>query len=152
MNHCSFLIVSCCLILLFLSGCQSKSIQLWNGKDFTGWEFVLANDEADAKDVWSIKNGVIHCTGVPNGYMRTVSDYSDYTLYLEWRWVEEPGNSGVLLHAQSPDQVWPNCIECQLQAGNAGDFVLIGSGSITVDGKQHTNTERFMVIRKKQEI
>ena len=145
------LIISCCLILLVLCGCQSKSANLWNGKDFTGWKFVLADEKADAKDVWSVKNGIVHCTGVPNGYMRTESDYSNYTLYVEWRWVEEPGNSGVLLHAQVPDQVFPNCIECQLQSGNAGDFVLIGPGSITVDGKQYNNSERFLVIRKRQD-
>jgi len=83
--------------------------------------------------------------------MRTESDYSNYILYLEWRWVENESNSGVLLHALEPDQVWPRCIECQLKSGNAGDFVLIGAANITVDGEKYTNTERFLVIPKKQE-
>jgi len=141
-----------CILSIACIGCGSpKSVQLWNGADFTGWTFVLADDSADPADVWSIRNGAIHCTGVPNGYMHTVSDYADYTLTLEWRWTAEAGNSGVLLHAQPPFQVWPQCIECQLQSGNAGDFVLIGEGSITVDGETHTNTERFLAIPNNQD-
>ena len=151
MKQVYYVLIACSLILPALSGCESGTIQLWNGKDFAGWEFVLADDEFEADSVWSVKNGVIHCTGVPNGYMRTESDYSNYILYLEWRWVEKEGNSGVLLHAQEPDKVWPNCIECQLKSGNAGDFVLIGPGAITVEGKEYSNTERFLVIPKKQE-
>jgi hypothetical protein len=27
------------------------------------------------------------------------------------------------IHAQQPDTIWLKCIECQLQAGNAGDFI-----------------------------
>ncbi|MBT4483363.1 MAG: DUF1080 domain-containing protein [Candidatus Latescibacteria bacterium] len=146
-----YLAISFSLILLVLCSCKSKTIQLWNGKDFNGWKFFVADSKIDVNKVWSIKNGVIHCKGVPNGYMRTESDYSNYILYLEWRWVENESNSGILLHAQEPDLVWPRCIECQLKSGNAGDFVLIGAGTITVDGEKYTNTERFLAIPKKQE-
>ena len=146
-----YLAISCILLVLVLSQCTSNTIHLWNGKDFTGWEFVLTNDDIDSNEVWSINNGVIYCRGVPNGYMRTESDYSNYILSLEWRWVEDEGNSGVLLHAQKPYQVWPRCIECQLRSGNAGDFVLMGAGTITVDGEQYTNTARFLGIPKKQD-
>ena len=147
----SYLAISCSLILLVLTGCASKTIQLWNGRDFNGWKMVVEDDKVDVRDVWSVKNGVIHCKGIPNGYMRTESDYSNYILYLEWRWVEKESNSGVLLHAQEPDQIWPRCIESQLKSGDAGDFVIIGMGNITVDEEKYTNTERFLVIHKKQE-
>ena len=147
----NYLAISCILIVLVQFNCQPETISLWNGKDFSGWEFFVADDEVDVDTVWTIQNGVIHCTGVPNGYMRTESDYGNYVLYLEWRWVDKEGNSGVLVHAQEPDQVWPVCIECQLQSGNAGDFVLIGQGTITVDGEKLTNTDRYLVIPKKQE-
>jgi hypothetical protein len=79
----------------------------------------------DVKTVWSVKDGVIHCTGVPNGYMRTEKDYADYKLHVEWRWAAEPSNSGVLLHMTGPDKVWPRCIEAQLAAGKAGDLILM---------------------------
>ena len=102
-----------------------KKTALWNGKDFSGWKLFLEDPEVDVKTVWSVKDGVIHCTGVPNGYMRTEKDYADYKLHVEWRWAGEPSNSGVLLHTTGPDKIWPRCIEAQLQAGNAGDLILI---------------------------
>ena len=53
-------------------------------------------------------------------------------------------------HAQGPEQVWPVCIECQLKAGNAGDFVLIGGPGITVDGIDRQNVDKqFVVVDKK---
>jgi hypothetical protein len=96
-----------------------------------------------------VKDGVIHCTGVPKGYMRTEADYENYELNLEWRWVTEPSNSGVLLHIQDKDMVWPRCLEAQLKADNAGDFVLMGPSTLTVDGVQYDNTERFLGVPKK---
>jgi len=145
------LVISVFLIFTILSCSSPKTIQLWNGVDFSGWKLFVPGDSIDVKDIWSVKDGVIHCKGVPNGYMRTEAEYSNYTLYLDWRWVEKGSNSGVLLHSQEPDQVWPNCIECQLKSGNAGDFVLIGPGSITVDDEKFENTKRFLVVPKKQE-
>jgi hypothetical protein len=109
--------------MLVSSGCSSKT-RLWNGKDFSGWKLHVDDKTVDVDSVWSVTDGVIHCKGVPNGYIRTLKDYSNYKLHLEWRWAEKPTNSGVLLHASGPDKVWPKCIESQLQAGNAGDFVL----------------------------
>lgn len=144
-------VIVCILAITSVSCGSSKTVELWNGRDFTGWTFVLVDDSVDPADVWSVQNGVIHCKGVPNGYMRTEAEYSDYTLTLEWRWAAEAGNSGVLLHAQEPFQVWPQCIECQLHSGNAGDFILIGPGSITVDGETHTNTEKFLAIPNKED-
>jgi hypothetical protein len=145
--------VPCFLILLGLfvfvgNGCSPKKLSLWNGKDLLGWKVVTADGETSSEAVWSVKDGVIHCTGTPTGYIRTESDYSNYILTLEWRWTEQEGNSGVLLHAQEPDKVWPNCIECQLQSGHAGDFVLIGPGAITVDQGKVVNESGYRVIPK----
>ncbi len=150
-KHTLVMNVICMGLLFVLFHCSTQTTELWNGEDFNGWEFVLEDDSVDVSEVWSIQESIIHCEGIPNGYMRTESEYSNYTLYLDWRWIENESNSGVLLHIQEPDQVWPNCIECQLRAGNAGDFVLMGSGSITVDGEIYTSSGRFISIGKKQE-
>ncbi len=111
-----------------------KKTPLWNGEDFTGWKLFVPDPNVDVNTVWSVKEGVIHCTGSPAGYMRTLTDYADYKLHLEWRWPGRPGNSGVLLHASGPDKVWPKSIEAQLQARSAGDFWVIGG----TDFKEHT--------------
>ncbi|MBN1479669.1 DUF1080 domain-containing protein [candidate division KSB1 bacterium] len=146
----------CCMLAAFylILGCTPKppaaeKTVLFNGQDFAGWLLFVPDDSVDVNDVWSVKDGVVQCAGVPNGYMRTEQSYANYKLHLEWRWVEEATNSGVLLHFQGSDQLWPNCLECQLMAGNAGDFVLIGPGQITVDDSVYVNENRFLVIPKK---
>jgi len=144
------IIFICCLIIVAAT-CKDEPISLFNGTDLTGWEFVLADSSVDASDVWSVKDGVIHCTGMPFGYMRTDSDYSNYALNVEWRWVEEAGNSGVFVHVQRPNKVWPLCIEHQLMSGNAGDFVLMGAVSITVDDEVYDNERGFMGIKKQKD-
>ncbi|HUT29355.1 MAG TPA: DUF1080 domain-containing protein [Sedimentisphaerales bacterium] len=145
-------LVTTAIGLAFLTaGCASqKEVHLWNGKDFTGWKRVLSDENVDVASVWSVRNGVVHCKGKPNGYMRTTADYSNYKLHLEWRWAAEPTNSGVLLHATGPDKVWPKCIESQLKAGNAGDFVLIGGTGVSVGGKFIQDTSEPYVIVPKQ--
>ncbi|MHC4423075.1 MAG: 3-keto-disaccharide hydrolase [Planctomycetota bacterium] len=105
-----------------------EKIALWNGKDFSGWKLFVENAEHDVTKTWSVKDGVIRCEGQPAGYMRTEADYADYLFHMEWRWPEGSGNSGVLVHMSGPDIVWPKCIECQLYAGHAGDFLVIGEG------------------------
>ena len=147
--------IGCLLPVLVFIQCTSgmrndspKTISLWNGKDFTGWAFALADSTVNPLNVWSVQNGVIRCVGKPNGYMYTTTDYANYVLTVEWRWPGAGGNSGVFTHAQAPFTVWPRCIECQLQSGNADNFVIMGVGSITVAGKPYNNTAQFMGVRK----
>lgn len=123
-----------------------KKTPLWNGKDFTGWKLWVPDKEVDTKTVWSVKDGVIHCTGNPAGYMRTETDYANYKLHVEWRWPRRSGNSGVLLHASGKDMVWPKSIEAQLMARNAGDFYVIGG----TDFKEHTNPDDRRVAKKQK--
>jgi len=144
--------------LIALAGCQGmlgsgssdEKEMLWNGRDFTGWVRYVPDATVDVNDIWRIRGNAIYCEGKPNGYIRTEKKYKNYHLHVEWRWAEEPTNSGVLLHAQGPEKVWPACIECQLKAGSAGDFVLIGGPGITVDGVDRQNAEKqFVVVTKK---
>jgi hypothetical protein len=142
--------------LFVMAGCQNggkspgRKVVLWNGVDFTGWVRFVPDPSVDVNDVWRIRDGTIYCAGQPNGYIRTQDKYQNYHLHLEWLWPDVPTNSGVLLHASAPDQVWPVCIECQLKAGNAGDFVLIGGTGLTVDGVDRRNpAQQFVVIEKK---
>ncbi len=136
-------------IFLISLSCQSNQIVLFNGTDLSGWKLFVADSTVNVNEVWSVKHGVIHCKGVPNGYIKTDDTYADYILELDWRWVEKESNSGVLLHAYGPDQIWPNCIECQLKAGNAGDFVLIGDESITVQDSVYANNgTRYVIVPK----
>lgn len=108
----------------------AQKIELFDGKSFSGWTFVSKNTNADPAAIWSVTNGVIACQGRPLGYARTVQTYRDYRLHVEWRWPDGPGNSGVFLHINPPDKVWPLCFEAQLLAGSAGEIRLNGGSHI----------------------
>ena len=99
-------------------------VELFNGKDFTGWKFAMKGD-VDPTTVWSVENGVIKCLGKPNGYARTEQAYRDYKVTVEWRFTKA-GNTGVLVHMSLPDKVWPRCFECQGMHNRQGDFWLWG--------------------------
>ncbi|HNY14097.1 MAG TPA: DUF1080 domain-containing protein [Bacteroidales bacterium] len=109
---------------------KPETVRLFNGKDLKNWAFHLKDPSVDPSGVFTVKNGVINIKGEPFGYMRTKESFSDYTLTLEWRWPSEPTNSGVFVHAQLPDTIWPRCIECQLKAGSAGDFVCMNGADM----------------------
>jgi hypothetical protein len=145
-----------CVMVIF-SGCHSVSqkteankVTLWNGKDFTGWKRVLADSAVKVDDVWKVRDDVLYCAGKPNGYMRTEKKYSNYHLHVEWRWPDKPANSGVFVHLTEPDRVWPSCIECQLQARNAGDIILMNGAGLTVNGVPRQDaSKQFVMIAKK---
>jgi hypothetical protein len=104
----------------------AQRIELLNGRDLAGWRLFFAEPPADPRAVWSFADGVLRLTGKPNGYLRTEKSYANYRLHVEWRWpagAAENSNSGVFVHAHGPDAIWPNGIECQLRAGNAGQLV-----------------------------
>lgn len=109
----------------------SGRIDLFNGKDFTGWKFVMRSNAGPA-DTWTVTNGVIHCTGQPYGYARTERSYRDYKLTVEWRFVKiapKADNSGVFLHINPPDKVWPACVEAQGQHNRQGDLRMNGGAT-----------------------
>ena len=64
--------------------------ELFNGKDLTGWVNVNTNP-----DTWSVRDGVLVCSGRPIGVMRTEKQYENFILHIEWKHIEPGGNSGV---------------------------------------------------------
>lgn len=109
---------------------KSAEIKLFNGNDLSNWVFYLRDPSVDPASVFTVRNGVIHVTGDPFGYMRTKDVYSDYKLHVEWRYPGELSNSGVFVHAQTPDTIWLKCFENQLKAGSAGDFVCMNGAKM----------------------
>ena len=127
----------------------SSEVRLFNGKNLDGWTHVLSDASVEPDQVWSVEDGVLICKGKPSGYLRTKDKFKNYVLTVEWRWKpgSKGGNSGVLVHTSTPDEigVWPKSLEVQLAANNAGDFWVIGE-TITIDnpegrikGRRHLN-------------
>jgi hypothetical protein len=97
---------------------------LFNGKDFDGWEFHLGKKGAGNNGTFTIKDGVLICSGRPSGYVYTKKSYRNYTLEFEFafkkpeglkRDSEFRGNSGCLIHVGQKNAlgVWPRSIEVQ---------------------------------------
>jgi len=85
---------------------------LFNGRDLSGWVNVNC-----APETWSVKDGMIHCTGLPTGALRTPKQYENYILELEWRHLSSGGNSGVFIWASpiaAPGVPFLRAIEVQV--------------------------------------
>src|ERR1700758_746604 len=105
---------------------------LFDGKDLSGFGFMLGNNckprpegcgQNEAGTTFAVKNGMVFCSGKPQGYMYTKRKYLNFTLRLEYCFVPYPklrddgdffGNSGYLLFI-TENQVWPKMIEIQGQ-------------------------------------
>jgi len=66
-------------------------------------------------------------------------------LSIEWRWTKVLGNSGVLVHIQSRDSVWPVCYQVQQKADAAGDIICMNG----LWAKECTDSVKF-TVRKLQ--
>jgi len=105
---------------------EGDAIDLFNKKDLKDGYVYLKDSDADAKSVWKVQDGELRCSGNPVSFLRTKREYSDYKLVFEWRWPEKPGNSGVLLHMNGEEKIWPLCMEAQLMNARAGDLIGMG--------------------------
>ena len=65
-------------------------VDLFNGKDLSGW--VNVNTDPDT---WSVRDGVLVCSGQPIGVMRSERQYENFLLHIEGKHMEAGGNSGV---------------------------------------------------------
>lgn len=120
---------------------QEQWIQLFNGKDLTGWKVKIKGYELgdNYKNTFRVENGVLKVAydGYEKfdgkfGHLFYEKPFSNYVLRVEYRFVgnQVPGgagwalrNSGLMLHGQSPesmrkDQDFPVSIEVQLLGGS----------------------------------
>lgn len=116
---------------LFVS-CQPESttIELFNGKDLTGWHVDVPEMDsvATARNPFIVRDGNLVSLGTPAGHLITDAVYSNYRLKSTYRFAGEPGNCGILVHASTPRalyKMFPKSIEAQMMHENAGDFWVI---------------------------
>jgi hypothetical protein len=72
-----------------------KYVDLFNGRDLTGWTDVNTSPKT-----WSVKDGLLVCSGLPIGVMRSNKQYENFVLHIEWRHMEAGGNSGVFVWSE----------------------------------------------------
>ncbi|HYG76087.1 MAG TPA: DUF1080 domain-containing protein [Planctomycetota bacterium] len=100
------------LFLSFALAAEEGFVPMFNGKDLSGW--VNANC---APETWSVKDGVICCTGKPIGALRTERQYENFILEAEWRHLSSGGNSGIFIWGtpiSAPGQPFLRGIEVQV--------------------------------------
>jgi hypothetical protein len=116
----------CVLGLLAAGRAAPVAVELFNGQDLAGWEYVTLPTAMDIGQVCTLKpDGVIVVAGKPVGFLATTASYHNYRLHAEWRWPGPTGNSGVLVHISSgpKDRVWPLCLQIQTKNKNVGDLL-----------------------------
>jgi len=97
---------------------------LFNGKDLEGWKFHLGKKSDENNGTFTVKDGILICSGKPYGYMYTPKSYSKFTLEFELAFKRPAGlekdskfrgNSGCLIHIGKKNAlgVWPRSIEVQ---------------------------------------
>jgi len=94
-------------------------VSLFDGKSLAGWVNVNC-----APETWTVRDGMIHCDGVPTGAMRTEKQYENFILELEWRHLKPAGNSGVFIWAgpmPALGQPFLRAIEVQVLDNAYGD-------------------------------
>lgn len=110
---------------------QPSSKILFNGYDLTGWHIDVP--DMDRKDTvvrnpFIVRDSMLVSLGTPNGHLITDSIYQNYRIEIQYRFVGEPGNCGLLVHASTPRalyQMFPKSVEVQMMHENAGDFWCI---------------------------
>jgi hypothetical protein len=100
------------ILLVGANVCAAAETNLFNGKNFDGWQFFLerkgfnADGNGKVSDFASVQpGGIIEIRPQMNGALITDKDYLNYKLHVEWRWAD-PGNkrsnSGLFLRVRPP--------------------------------------------------
>ena len=90
-------------LVALASGCAS-STSLFNGKNLDGW--VIENNGQ-----FSVRNGLLF-VNKGTGWLRSEAQYDDFTLHLEFRFLEKRANSGIFVRtgptSNDDENGWPN--------------------------------------------
>jgi hypothetical protein len=137
------------LLLLGVASCSTpgenkRAIELFNGNDLVGWQYVLAEPQVKMSEVWSVQDAVLTCQGKPLGALYRGPAVANFRLVVEYRWPpgSEPGNSGIFSRISEPIKPLPSAVEVQLKHGSAGD--VLGLQGKSIAGGQ----PRFFEVKK----
>ena len=112
---------------------------LFNGRDLAGWVPSTAS-------TWTVRDGLIVCSGHPNGLLRSDRQYENFVLEVEWRHTEPGGNSGLYVWSdpKASTAQWPKGVEIQIleldwvklqtRAGNTPPIAYVHGELIPVGG------------------
>lgn len=113
-------------------------IQLFNGTDLDGlYTWLQDTKYEDTRQVFTVKDGMLHISGDGWGGICTKKTYRDYHLVCEFKWgprtwdtqKDRAQDSGVLVHCSGPDGgyngIWRASIEAQIIEGGVRDLLVV---------------------------
>ncbi|MEW6235311.1 MAG: DUF1080 domain-containing protein [Candidatus Omnitrophota bacterium] len=108
-----------------------RFVPLFNGTNLDGWSNVNGYPET-----WTARDGMIVCSGIPTGILRTDKPYENFILELDWLHVNKGGNGGVFIYSDAlPARGAPftRSIQIQVKEGNGGDIYPIHGATMSPD-------------------
>jgi hypothetical protein len=167
------ILIACFLLNCFCAHAQQDTVlppamgkaymkPLFNGKNLEGWYTFLRTKgkSNDPEKVFAVEDGLLHISGKEFGYIATEKAYKNFHLAVEFKWGVKKfpprdadttkRDNGICYYfpLNEKDFVWPKSIECQIQEGDIGDFWLIDSTTIVVNGVR-TQPDSFVRVQKK---
>lgn len=116
------------IALFALLACQDAPVELFNGKDLSGW--VVMN-----KAEWTVEEGLLTLTGKGgNGWLRTEKMHKDFELSIEWKTTAEKYDSGIFFRALEKGDPWPKVgTQINLLKGREGEGAGLKDAGAKVD-------------------
>ncbi|MGC1275018.1 MAG: DUF1080 domain-containing protein [Planctomycetaceae bacterium] len=113
-------------------------IQLLDGDTLDAfYVWTKGHGLGDPKNVFTMKDRLLHVSGEGLGGLVTKQEYTDYHLICDFRWGEKTWaprdkktrDTGVLVHCTGPDggysDTWHASIEAQIIEGGVGDILVV---------------------------
>lgn len=95
-------------------GLPAGFVSLFDGKTLAGWQVVGGKKEA-----WTVRDGILTCTGGAGGWLMSRGQYRDFDLRLDYR-ISKHGNSGVAI--RSPLRGRPSEVGMEIQILDDPDY------------------------------
>ena len=111
--------------------------ELLTGELKQAWKAYPAESLEGAEADWSVlkesadAEPILICRGRMKGFLWTLDTWQDFELTGEWKYPQDnDGNSGILVHTQREDRIWPTAVQIQLHQPKAGS-IFPGGDAVT---------------------
>lgn len=150
-------------ILLGVLACSKVTtepgwIQLFNGKDLSGWDTFLSYQpesgskkiigiNKDPEGVFRVVGGAIRISGKIWGALTSQQEFENFHLWLEFKWGKQKWSprenakrdSGILYYCVGPQGAqsdhWMRSHESQVQEGDCGDYHSLDGATIDLEAE-----------------
>ena len=146
-------------------------VNIFNGKDLTGWKGLVSNpiarskmsdsslqvaqqkaNESIAKD-WIVKDGLLIFTGHGDN-LATEKKYGDIEMYVDWK-ITEKGDAGIYLRGSPQVQIWDTSrreVGAQVGSGGLYNNTKYPSKPLLVADNKIGEWNTFHIIMKGEKV